>query len=431
MESSENTPSILPMNYIKMFFRRKWLLAGCVYCGLLFGIIFAQVLPKEYESYTVLMVEEGKIINPIISSLAVSTAMTERMKTIHEQMLSWNSLAQLVKALGLDKNVDSQYAYERLILDLRSKINVRLGGQNIIRISFIDKNPEKAQLVIKTITEIFINENIKMQNKETDDAITFINDQLKVYRKKMKEGEIAKMQETLNNLLVDSTESHPMVRDLQAKITKAKEELASSNFDGEAQIMPLSSDKDKLKEELTTLRNKLDLDKIGTDGNVVGTSNDALYKMLLVEKINNALGQDAKVDESIYNKLLEKLETAKITQRLDASTQGTRYTVLDPPRLPIKPIKPNKPLVVFMGLFMGIASGVGLILLIEFMDHSFLGVDEAKAFLRFPVLGGISRIVTEQDLAIEQGRRKKAIVFSLIVGISLIIIISIASFIRK
>lgn len=431
MEDTENSTSMLPMNYIKIFFRRKWLLIGCIYLGLVSGIIFAQVLPKTYESYTVILVEEGKIINPLISSLAVSTAMMERMQTIQEQMLSWKSLTELTKRLNLDKSIDSRYNYEQMILSLRKNIRVRLGGKNVIRISFTDKNPEKAQSVIKTITEIFINENIKMQNKETDDAVTFINDQLKVYRKKIKEGEIAQMQDSLNKLLVDSTESHPMVKDLRTKIASAEEELNSGDFDTDATNIPINTDTDKLKQELSTLRNSLNLDTLEETGNVVGTSNDALYKMLLVDKIDSALKQDAKVDENIYNKLLERLETAKITKRLDASIQGTRYTVLDPPRLPIKPIKPNKPMVIFMCLFMGIAAGVGLVLLTEFMDHSFLGIDEAKAMLNLPVLGGISRIVTVEDLASEKTKKKHMVAISLITGISLIVIIGIVSFVGK
>ncbi|MDP1853796.1 MAG: GNVR domain-containing protein [Candidatus Omnitrophota bacterium] len=432
MEHTENITSMLPINYVKIFFRRKWLLIGCIYLGLISGIILAQVLPKTYESYTVILVEEGKIINPLISSLAVSTAMMERMQTIQEQMLSWKSLTELTKRLNLDKSINSQYSYEQLILNLRKNIKVRLGGKNVIRISFTDKNPEKAQSVIKTITEIFINENIKMQNKETDDAVTFINDQLKVYRKKIKEGEIAQMQDDLNKLLMDSTESHPMVKDLRSKIANAKEGLDSGNFDtDETANIPINTNTGKLKQELSTLRNSLNLDKLEESGNVVGTSNEALYNMLLVDKIDSALKQDARVDESIYNKLLERLETAKITKRLDASTQGTRYTVLDPPRLPIKPTKPNKPLVVFMCLFMGIAAGIGLVLLTEFMDHSFLGIDEAKAMLNLPVLGGISRIVTVEDLASEKTKRKRVIAFSLTTGITLIVIISVVSFIGK
>ena len=112
MEQTQPTKTIMPIDYLKIVFRRKWLLIGAIYIGLVGGIILSSVLPKTYESYTVVMVEEGKIINPLISTLAVSTTMIERMSTIQEQMLSWNSLTKLVKELQLDKGIDSQYEYE-------------------------------------------------------------------------------------------------------------------------------------------------------------------------------------------------------------------------------------------------------------------------------------------------------------------------------
>ena len=46
------------------------------------------------------------------------------------------------------------------------------------------------------------------------------------------------------------------------------------------------------------------------------------------------MARDANVNETIYNTLLQRLETAKITQRLQSSQEGTKYTIIDPPARP-------------------------------------------------------------------------------------------------
>ena len=74
--------------------------------------------------------------------------------------------------------------------------------------------------------------------------------------------------------------------------------------------------------------------------------NATLYKVVLMDKLDSVLARDMRVNENIYNMLLQKLETAKITQRLEASKEGTRYTVIDPPRLPLTPSKPKKLMVI-------------------------------------------------------------------------------------
>src|SRR5512135_3020761 len=98
----------MPLRYLKVFFRRKWLFAVPAVVGLIAGIIIGAVLPKVYESSSVVMVEEEKTLNPLISGLAVSNDVVGRMRTIREQILGWNSLVQLVDRLKLAKDVKSQ-----------------------------------------------------------------------------------------------------------------------------------------------------------------------------------------------------------------------------------------------------------------------------------------------------------------------------------
>ncbi|MFH0877322.1 MAG: GNVR domain-containing protein, partial [Candidatus Omnitrophota bacterium] len=160
-------------------------------------------------------------------------------------------------------------------------------------------------------------------------------------------------------------------------------------------------------------------------------SDESLYKLLLLDKLDSTMAQDAKVNESIYNMLLNRLEQAKISQRLEASKQGTRYTVLDPPRLPLKPIKPNKILTVIIGLFLGTSVGFGLVLLAEFTDHSFLGIDEAKEALDLPLLGGISKILTEEDIAVNRARSRFRLAVFTFASLILIVMSTVFSLIRK
>jgi len=406
----------LPIRYAKIFFRRKWLLLIPAVVGIIVGIVTGALLPKIYESYSVVMIEEEKTLNPLISGLAVSADVVGRMRNIREQILGWNSLVQLVERLGLARDIKSQYEFEKLVLELRRKISVRMQGPNLIKISYTSAKPAEAKKVVQTVNDIFVEENMKAQNKESSIAIEFLKDQIKVYRRKIKEAEIAQMSDKLDDLLIDSTESHPLVIDYRRKIADMKAQLQEEEFDVEkAQPIPTVSSPyvDAIKDQIdaalqqveaqasTSTKDLVPLDKLNPQAT---GSNEALYQLLLLDKMDTTMARDSQVNENIYNMLLQRLETAKITQRLEASKQGTRYTVLDPPRLPLKPVRPNKPLVVFIGVFLGLAAGIGLVLLMEFTDHSILSIDEAKEFLEYPILGGISKILTEEDIAVNRFR---------------------------
>ena len=96
---------------------------------------------------------------------------------------------------------------------------------------------------------------------------------------------------------------------------------------------------------------------------------------------------------------------------------------LDPARLPINPASPNKPLTLLMGIFIGAAAGMGLIFLVELFDHSFLGLDEARAFITLPIFGATSKIVTQEDLKVDKLRRTRITGISIATGVVLLIVI--------
>ena len=99
----ENQVDIL--NYLRIFFRRKWFLIIPLLVGLGVGFFVANALPKIYESYTVMLIEEDKLDNPIISGLAVSTSARQRLRNLREQILGWNRLVKLADKLGMTKNI--------------------------------------------------------------------------------------------------------------------------------------------------------------------------------------------------------------------------------------------------------------------------------------------------------------------------------------
>lgn len=57
----------------------------------------------------------------------------------------------------------------------------------------------------------------------------------------------------------------------------------------------------------------------------------------------------------------------------------------------------------------------------EFMDHSFLDIEDAKNNLELPILGAISRITTQEEIEREKHKQQKIITIGLISGGALIL----------
>lgn len=421
--------SVSPMNYLKIFFRRKELLIIPAFAGLILGICTGILLPKQYKSETVILVQEGKTDNPLFDRLAVSTTVQQRMAGLKESILGWNSLVEVVKRLNLDKDVKNKIEFEHLIMELKKNLLIRLRSQNVLQLLYIGDNPEKTQAVVKTVTETFINRNIQVQNDETSDAITFIEEQLKVYKGKIKSAEIAKWQEQLDTLLVDSTENHPIVKKIRQQITAKKEELRAENLEYSENI---NLDKDVTNPMIEEIKKALDtIEATGATKTAEAKETRDSTSIMLNLDLEKVVARDVGVNEQIYNTLLQRLETAKITQRLQSSKEGTRYTVLDPPRIPLKAFKPNKALVAFVGLFLGMMAGVGLVIAIEFLDKSFIDVEEAKNFFGVPLLGAISKINTTDSIRREKDRQRWFYSLTAAAGVIIVVVtMAVANFLK-
>ncbi len=386
------------MEYLKVFFRRKWFLIVPTFAGLVLGICISMLLPKEYQASTKILVEEGKSDNPLLSNIAVSTAAAQRIQTIKETMLGWESLSELVKRLHLDNKAKNQVEKELIIKTLQKEIKFNPISQNIIEISYVSPKAVQCQAVVENVTDIFVQRNVMAQNIETSNAIKFIEEQLHVYLGKIKSSEIADLKDKLNTLLLDSTEQHPQVRELRNQIDKKMSDLKKQHLEYSEDVKLTV---ESTKPMLTQIQDALT--KIGqkavTDVSASGGVNEKdLYKVMLIDKVDNVMARDVGVNETIYNNLLQHLETAKITQRLQSSKEGTKYTIIEKARIPTRPVSPNKFLITFMGLFLGLGLGVTLIFLTEFLDKSFLDVHEATTFLGAPLLGAISKINTVESI---------------------------------
>ena len=80
--------------------------------------------------------------------------------------------------------------------------------------------------------------------------------------------------------------------------------------------------------------------------------------------------------------LLSKREQSKVAANLERRQIGEQFTVLDPARLPETPFSPNRPLLLLVGLALGLALGASLAGLPRVRDTSLRS--EADVMRRHP-----------------------------------------------
>ena len=133
---------------------------------------------------------------------------------------------------------------------------------------------------------------------------------------------------------------------------------------------------------------------------------DETYKALMVER-NNV--------QRKFDDLTGKSMEAKVSQGLEKGQMGERFTLIDPARLPEKPVKPNRLAIILIGFILGIGAGVGMIALQEAGDESVRDSRALAAMTGVTVLGTVPAILTRKD-NLAHMKRRRVVAVSILAG---------------
>src|SRR5438552_8798898 len=97
------------------------------------------------------------------------------------------------------------------------------------------------------------------------------------------------------------------------------------------------------------------------------------------------LTRDYETLQTIYRTLLAKKEDSKVAANLERRQIGEQFKVIEPARLPEKPISPDRGRLNALGVIGGLGFGLGLVALLEYRDSSLRSDDDVIPSLALPV----------------------------------------------
>jgi uncharacterized protein involved in exopolysaccharide biosynthesis len=172
---------------------------------------------------------------------------------------------------------------------------------------------------------------------------------------------------TAINRYSEESPDNPAYLNLRAQIIAASAELDS-----------LAEDRAKIERELEDTRKKIQM-------------------IPLVEEDYSELTLNYESSKRKYQEVLNKLQSAKMAQEMDVSQRGERFKVIEPAYLPLQPYKPNRILIMLIGLVLGLSMGLGLAVFKETVDQSIKSSDEIEQLLGVPVIASVSLFVSEHQ----------------------------------
>ncbi|MGD2171927.1 MAG: hypothetical protein PVJ78_03600 [Gammaproteobacteria bacterium] len=481
-------------------------------CAVSFAIISMIVVsvglvwPKTYKSSTTILWNKSQVVKPLLEGTAVTSTGKEQSQIAKEVIYSNRNLEELIETAELNRTESGRLMTDKEIellkYELRKKIVIERGSNNILRISYKSSDPRQAYLVVSLVSKLFIEETTSNSRADSLEAYNFIQNQVLEYQEKLnkinksindfksenleiqvntaeavnsrinslsdqikttelqlkearikrdslveqlalesqkntqekvvtvKNERLQELESKLSSLRLSYTETYPDIIQLKDQIRALKESLAEGAEQRPAQDEDAKSNSPGNYKSALAERLKL---QIADQETVIKTlearkqdqQNRFEQEIARSSKVNRVvskleeLARDREVTKQLYDRLLTRLENARVSLNLEKESAASLFKIQEPPIVPLVPEGLRFLHFAIGSVILGAGLPLGFIVGILFIDPRIRHEEALDLNNDIPVLGSVPSFNTRLELR----KQKFATVQSVIlVTISLILV---------
>ncbi|MFM5949758.1 MAG: XrtA system polysaccharide chain length determinant [Novosphingobium sp.] len=218
-------------------------------------------------------------------------------------------------------------------------------------------------------------------------------------------GALADAQAQLNGLRARGlTENHPDVIATRNQVNMFKQAAAGEGGGG-GMPNPAYSSLESIKAERQANVQALTARRASVQTELAQlTAQQFTNPEVLAEQ--QRINRDYDVLKQQYDKLLQDREELRLRGQVETEHNSVKFQVIDPPSTPRSPVAPNRPLLLFGVLLVGLGAGAGVAFAVSQLRSTFATTAKLERALGLPVLGAISATMTDTGKALRRKRLK-------------------------
>jgi polysaccharide chain length determinant protein (PEP-CTERM system associated) len=177
--------------------RRKWLALAAFAVPLTVGFSVAVFMPLIYRATATVLVDRQQVPETLVAP-TVTSALETRLQTISQEILSRSRLQAMIARFSLYPELRKQVSPEEVIERMRNDIKLELKGVDVkgqrqatvaFTLSYLGNSPQTVALVTNTLASFYIEENLKVRERQASGTAQFLRVQLQDTKKRLDELE--------------------------------------------------------------------------------------------------------------------------------------------------------------------------------------------------------------------------------------------------
>jgi uncharacterized protein involved in exopolysaccharide biosynthesis len=218
----------------------------------------------------------------------------------------------------------------------------------------------------------------------------------KIKRQRQLENDLVSLESKLGS-------DHPDVKEIKREIAVLEKEINNSMT--ETAKLKISEEKPdnpayiSLMTQLNAIN--LEIQAIQEDKKNIIQSIEKYQRIIQkapnLEKELNSLTRDYEASKGKYEEILNELMAAQVAKEIEGTQQGERFVIASPANLPTKPYKPNRLVIILVGLIIAIGASFIFSAFQESIDDTIKTAEQIQQITDVPVLTSISYIASARE----------------------------------
>ncbi len=474
--------------YLKIIYNKKVPFAISALAVMTVAVIISFSLSRVYEAKSTIFIEKS-VISELVSGMALSPSVDSEIRFLNSAMLSRSLLLKVFDDLHIKVNMQNPASLEDMVNSYKLSTKIDIGdtagnsdsgsSKGLFVVSFKGGNPKFVSEYVNKLVQRYVEENVIAKREASSGASRFFSNEIKEYRDQYNKaedalnefkrshpelastddaaimGEISELQQQLGNARVKrqqiealhslSRQDNPL-RDKLRSLQKTLGELQVQYTDSSPEVIKVKEEIEEIKSQLRSgkgerfdVSDPKELGRIGIElkgaraeeanlARLLASRQSLLHSMPSAKARLSVLERDRNAKASLYQDLASRQKKSEFTNEVDIQQKAMTFRVIDPAVVPGKPISPDRVKIIFMGIWVGLAAGIGFALLLDYTDRSVKTVSSLKT-LELPILAVIPRI--ENNLVLQETRERDVRVYTYAgIYFSLILVVLLLEFFK-
>jgi len=222
----------LLLTFFKAIGKYRWYAVAIAWLVALVGWAVVFHLPNDYQASARVYVDTQSILKPLMQGMTTTPNVEQQVMFMRRTLISRPNVERVLRMVDLDIKAKDAKEHEKQVDELMNAIKVTgTERDDIYTISYNNENPKVGKDVVQSLLTIFVEGSFGGKKQDSEKAVQFIDDQIKMYEERLAAGENSLKEFKIQHMGLlprQGTDYSSNLGDLSDKLAQARLELTEA-----------------------------------------------------------------------------------------------------------------------------------------------------------------------------------------------------------